>query len=119
MFNYIIQTSIVACACISVFSINAYAVKKEDPLRPPEYRLEKTNAGKSKTAKPRWYVNEILFSGERRVALVNGAVVIKGDRVNGARVIDIKPAYVVLEYKDKIIKARLKAVSVKNKVRKK
>lgn len=104
-------------ACIAVFSVNAYAVKKEDPLRPPEYKLETTSVGESKKAEPTWYVNEILFSGERRVAIVNDISVVKGDHVSGARVVDIKPDYVVLIYKNKTINARLRAVSVKKQVK--
>jgi MSHA biogenesis protein MshK len=38
----------------------------------------------------------ILFSPDRRLAIVNGRIVGIGDDVNGARIVDITPATVLL-----------------------
>ncbi|MDT8283772.1 MAG: hypothetical protein RQ982_13310, partial [Gammaproteobacteria bacterium] len=64
-----------------------------------------------------WQVNEILFSGERRVAIVNNVAVVIGDHINGAKIVDIKSGHVVLKYKDKTINARLKTMSVKKQLK--
>jgi len=114
--------SIVICTFAAVFSVNAYAVMKGDPLRPPEFKIETSDLTTEKKApakKKGFLVREILFSGKRRVAIVNNVAVSRGDVVSGARVIDIKPTHVVLNYKDKTIKARLRTVAVKKKARQK
>lgn len=115
MFKHIVKLSIVIYVFTAAFSANALVVQKEDPLRPPEYKVKKTTVVKGKDSKAvrGWYVNEIIFSGNRRIAIVNNVAVTKGDRVNGARVIDIKPEHVVLNYKDKTVTARLRVVPVK------
>jgi len=116
VFRHIPRLVMVVYVCTAMCAANALTVKKEDPLRPPEYRLTKASVGAGKKTVSGWYVNEILFSGLRRVAIVNNIAVSKGDRVNGARVVDIMPSHVVLEYKSKIIKTHLKMVSIKKKV---
>jgi hypothetical protein len=85
----------------------------EDPLRPPEYAPGEMGAGSKTSAEPAWLLNEILFSGGRRVAIINDVAVSVGDHVNGARVVDIKPEQVVLEYKNSQMNFKLHAVSVK------
>ena len=117
----LVKLSIVLSVIVSVIPANAYAVKSEDPLRPPEFKIKKVTpviTGKKAVSKPAgWLVREILFSGKRRVAIVNNVAVSKGDRINGAKVIDIKPRHVVLNYKDKTIKAPLRSVSVKTRAK--
>ena len=83
------------------------------PGRPPGYASIYGNNAKSIPSKPTWWVNEILFSGGRRVAIVNNVAVVIGDHVNGAKVVDIKPEHVVLRYKNGVINARLHTVLVK------
>ena len=117
MLKIVIQILLIVSACCVINVANAYVEKMEDPLRPPEYRSAKPSNSKA-VKKAVWYVNEILFSGERRVAIVNNVAVAIGDNINGARVVDIKPGYVVLKYKDSIIKSRLQTVSVKKQVKK-
>jgi hypothetical protein len=83
-----------------------------DPLRPPEYAPDyQKSAGAP--SKPSWWVSEILFSGGRRVAIINNVAVAVGDLINGARVVDIKPEHVVLKYKSGLINFRLHTTSVK------
>jgi hypothetical protein len=84
-----------------------------DPLRPPGYASIYSNNGKSASSKPTWWVNEILFSGGRRVAIVNNVAVAIGDHVSGAKVVDIKPEHVVLKYKNGLINAKLHTMLVK------
>ena len=121
MCKYLAQSLIAVYALTFVFSANAFVVKKEDPLRPPEYKLKKISVDKDKkSATPnRWVVRQILFSGNRRIAIVNNVAVAKGDRVGGARVVGIKSEHVILDYKDKMITARMSAVPVKKRLKKK
>ena len=116
MFKIVIQIFLIVSACCVINVANAYVEKMEDPLRPPEYRSAKPSNSKA-VKKAVWYVNEILFSGERRVAIVNNVAVGVGDSINGAWVVAIKPEHVVLKYKGKNITARMKMVSVKKKVK--
>ena len=118
MFKSALQLFLTICACFAFYIVNASAVNMEDPLRPPDYKLAATSKSQA-VKKTTWHVNEILFSGERRVAIVNNVAVAIGDRVNGARVSDIKPEHVVLKYKDKIINLRLKTMTVKKQVKQK
>ena len=121
MYKILTQILIAVYAFTFVFSANAFVVKKEDPLRPPEYKLKKSSVDISKksAAPTRWVVRQILFSGDRRIAIVNNVAVAKGDRVNGARVVGIKSEHVILDYKDKMITARMSTVPVKKKLKKK
>lgn len=116
MFKPVLQVCLLMIACFVTNAANAYVVKMGDPLRPPEYKVVKPSASHG-VQKITWAVNEILFSSERRVAIVNNVAVVIGDSINGARVVDIKPGHVVLEYKDKIIKPRLKTLSVKKQLK--
>ena len=98
----------------------AAVAQKEDPLRPPEFRIKevtKTVAGVKVKKEPTWLVREIIYSGERRVAIVNNVAVSSGDTIHGARVMDIKPEHVLLRYKDKTFKSRLRSVTVKKKAK--
>lgn len=117
MFKSVLQVCLLMLTCLVTYAANAYVVKMGDPLRPPEYKVVKPSNSYG-VKKPAWQVNEILFSGKRRVAIVNNVAVAIGDNINGARVVDIKPGYVVLKYKASIIKSRLQTVSVKKQVKK-
>lgn len=91
------------------------AASMGDPLRPPEYVAVDAASGMKHASEPSWRVNEILFSGTRRVAIVNGVAVVVGDRVSGARVLNIEPTQVILVHKNKKITARLKTLITKTK----
>lgn len=113
MFKPIKKSALLVCAYALACAANAYAVGMGDPLRPPEYRSKGDVASAVAIAKPQWHVNEILFSGTRRVAVINDRVIAIGDHINGAKVVDIMPEHVVLQYKNSFINARLRSVSVK------
>ncbi|MDA3868515.1 MAG: hypothetical protein PF589_00895 [Gammaproteobacteria bacterium] len=113
MFKPIKKFTLLACTYALACTANAYATGMGDPLRPPEYQSKADVASAVAIAKPQWHVNEILFSGARRIAVINDRVVAIGDHINGAKVVDIKPERVVLQYKNSFINARLKSVLVK------
>lgn len=113
MFSYSKKISLFFSVLCLVTAAQTYAAGMGDPLRPPEFTPGQAGGNESARSEPVWQVNEILFSGGRRIAVVNDTAVAVGDRINGARVVDIKPALVVLEYKNALINARLHVVSVK------
>jgi hypothetical protein len=64
----------------------------DDPTRPPLGHPVNTNSGaKKKISGPRWILNSTLVSPQRRSAVINDQVVAKGDRVDGAVVVEIEP----------------------------
>lgn len=93
---------------------SCFAVSLGDPFRPPSYSnsivLPKD---KNKT----WYVNEILASEGRRIAIVNDRTVTTGDTVDEAKVIDITSERVTLKYKNRNIYLPLTRVQVKRLVK--
>ncbi|MDT8452954.1 MAG: hypothetical protein RQ936_09465 [Gammaproteobacteria bacterium] len=113
VFKPVKKLALLVCTYALACAANAYAVDMGDPLRPPEYRSKGNVTSAVAIAKPQWHVNEILFSGTRRVAVINDRVLAIGDHTNGAKVFDIKPGHVVLEYQNSFINAYLKSVSVK------
>ena len=76
----------------------------DDPTRPPGHRLVLPGG---KAAGPSWHVNAIRIGEQQRSAIVNGRRVTLGDRIDGARVIDIQPSHVRLRYKQQDIAVRL------------
>jgi len=59
-------------------------------------------------AVPRYQVNTIIVSADRRVAIVNGQRVVVGGSVNGAKVISIEKTHLILEKNGKHVTATLK-----------
>lgn len=72
-----------------------------DPTRP--YTARELTAATA----PRFVVNAIIISSERRVAIVNGRRVGVGDRVGNATVIAIEKERMILELNGKRISAGL------------
>jgi hypothetical protein len=83
----------------------------EDPTRPPRASVapQKDQAAKVATSatKKTWSLDSILIAKERRIAVINGVIVKKGKRVNGARVVSIKKSSVTLYKKGKYFKLSL------------
>lgn len=73
-----------------------------DPTRPYEASAVAT------TASPRFSVNAIIVSADRRVAIVNGRRVGIGGSIDGATVISIDKDQLVLTRNGKRITARLR-----------
>jgi MSHA biogenesis protein MshK len=113
VFRHTHKFFLVVVMCLLTSMLPALASGMGDPLRPPGYATSYGNNGGSALSKPTWWVSEILFSGGRRIAIVNNVAVAIGDHVNGAKVVDIKPEHVVLKYKNGLINARLHTLLVK------
>ncbi len=67
----------------------------EDPTRPPNVTTM-ASASPQKIQRPRWILTSTLISAQRRTAVINDTVVSHGDRINGAKVINIQPSMVRL-----------------------
>lgn len=83
-----------------------------DPTRPPGV----SSAKPAGPAKPRWVLNSTLIAPQRRVAIINGQRVVRGDKVNGATVIGIDAGGVLLrknghDFRIYLLPRRLKKVS--------
>jgi hypothetical protein len=85
-----------------------------DPTR-PSY-LPPATQGSPKEHAPAWRVESIIVSAGRRLAVVNGRVVGVNDQVAGARILEILPYEVRLEYQGEIRHISLVPTRVKRPV---
>lgn len=83
-----------------------------DPMQPPNMRGSSIkNISQNKIAK--WRLTSILIGQKRRHAMINGKILSIGEKVNGAKLIDIQPAVVTLNFKNKNIIIKLLPTIVK------
>ncbi|HEX7029427.1 MAG TPA: hypothetical protein VF254_02435 [Gammaproteobacteria bacterium] len=99
---------------VALWLATAGAVAGElgDPTR-PSYLAGAPVKKASAPAAPSWRVESIIVSSGRRLAVVNGRVVGVNDRVDAARVVEILPYEVRLEYKGEIRRISLVPTRVK------
>lgn len=88
-----------------------------DPTRPAEYRPETPVVQETPGESNDWKVTAIRIAGGDRTAIVNGVIVRAGDKVGAAKVLEIQPLAVVLDYDNKKIAVRLFADVVRKKLR--
>ena len=91
-----------------------------DPMRPPPYAMKKfwlEKNGNQKTSIPvakkqqqaqPWVLSSILYSGQRKHAIINDKLVRQGDLIKGARLVRLRPDSVQLNAKGKIINLSLR-----------
>ena len=80
----------------SLFVVMPVQAELADPTRPPNMKSMAKGVTK-KQNRPRWVLSSTLVSTSRRSAVINDKVVVVGDRVNGARVVSIRPSSVRLQ----------------------
>jgi MSHA biogenesis protein MshK len=80
-----------------------------DPTRPPAAVAAPATA----TSAPHWQISSILYSQQRRVAVVNGRLASEGDVVDGATVVAIRPDAVELLRHGRHFSVALKAGLIK------
>jgi hypothetical protein len=83
-----------------------------DPTRPPTRQVGKQVAAPVPGAS-QWHLSMTRVSGNDRLAVINDRLVSVGGRVDGARVLAIRPATVVLEKADGRFTVQLSGASVK------
>jgi len=81
-----------------------------DPMRPSHVAPESSG---TESRGPSWVVESIIVSPARRLATINGRVVGIDDWVGGARVTEILPYEVRLEYKGEVRHISLIPIRVK------
>jgi MSHA biogenesis protein MshK len=102
--------SLFVLVCLAVCA-GASRAELQDPTQPPAYQSARPVSGDPKT--PDLVVSSILVSPGRRVAVVNGHTVTRGDVVGDARVIEIRRDSVRLERAGRSFSLALVPVTVK------
>lgn len=111
MSDRLLRHAIVIAAASLLLSLPAESGELVDPTRPSHARAQtQTRVARA----PAWRVETIIVSPTRRLALINGRMVGIGDRVSGAKVIEILPYEVQLEYQGETRRISLVATQVKN-----
>ena len=85
----------------------AAATVLPDPTRPPEYRPQSLASRQLPKELVDWKVTAIRIAGEDRSAIINGNIVREGDSVGAARILEIQPVAVVLDYENRKLEVRL------------
>ena len=82
-----------------------------DPTRPADFMAENTEPvfieEIDTTDKINWKVTAIRISDKDRSAIVNGKLVRAGDNVGPAKILEIKPLSVVIDYENRKLILRL------------
>lgn len=84
----------------------------DDPTRPPGSRPS-IPKGSTHVKQRKWVLTSTLISRERRIATINGRIVVSGDVINGARVVEILPTLVTLRSKQRKIRINLLSGKIK------
>lgn len=85
-------------AVLLVLAIPGLALAQ--PLPDPTERTSMQRVATGNAVSTSWVLESTLVSADRRVAVINGNVVTVGDRVDGARVVEIGPFAVRLRTGD-------------------
>lgn len=105
-----------AAATLLLIGAAAHAAEQlVDPTRPSHLPPPASTVGATPRA-PSWRVESIIVSPGRRLAVINGRVVGVNDRVSGAKVLEILPYEVRLEYQGEIRAIALVATRIKRPV---
>ena len=89
-------------------SVSAVA-ELPDPTRPADYFIvpEVIEVYELPAELIDWYVTAIRINGNDRSAIINGQLVKEGQTIGPAKVLEIKPVSVVLDYEDRQVVVRL------------
>lgn len=89
-----------------------------DPTKPfgfdtqPELIIQERNISQEDIS---WNLTGIRIAKDSRSAILNGRVIREGDRVNGAQVMEIAPAWVIIEHEKQRIRLELLDINIKHK----
>ena len=77
------------------------AAELDDPTRPtalaPPPAVEQSTPAAAPAASPGWRLQQTLTAAGRRLAVINGVILKEGDRINGARLVQVRPGRATLE----------------------
>ena len=111
-------TVISVCMLSATVAIAANGLR--DPTRPADYQ-EGSAKGTTKdevqvdTTGTGWKLDSTLMAGNRKLAIINGVLVKKGDKVGNMVVVDIKPTKALLRVNNENVEVMLVQSSVKSK----
>ena len=92
-------------ALASIMILVPASGRAEEPLRDPTRPY--SAAQDARVASPRFVVNAIIISPQRRVAIVNGRRVAVGGSLDGATIVAIEKSQLILDVGGKRVTARL------------
>jgi MSHA biogenesis protein MshK len=78
-----------------------------DPTRPPTPSELAEWQGEPSSSREEWKLESVLIADSRRVAVINGRRAQVGERISGARVIDIQPTHVSIETEEETLRLRM------------
>lgn len=91
------RAGLAAAAMLAAFALDVGAEPAlGDPTRPTALHAAAPDAAAA-PAGPRWRLQSTLVADDRRLAVINGRTVSRGDRVDGAQVVEIGDGGVTLE----------------------
>jgi len=97
-------------------AMNLSAEQLPDPTKPfgydaePEMIIQEHNVQQDNIV---WRLNGIRIADQSRSAILNGKVVNVGDTVNGAKVVEIEPAWIIIEHEKQRIRLELLDINIK------
>jgi hypothetical protein len=104
---------------ISAYSLmwtsHGLAAALPDPTRPYQYGAQ-VEIEQVLDEKVQWRLSGIRINENKRSAILNGKLVKEGDKLDGAVVLEIKPAAVTLQQDDKRLVVRLLLSNIKQPV---
>lgn len=89
----------------------------QDPTRPPVFDGPAAASTAVKASAPRWRLSSTIVARDRRSAVINDQVVVAGDNIAGARVVEIEAAKVTLSANGKQIVLSLIEKDIKTPVK--
>ena len=109
MCNFMSRILYILCICnLALGPISSAVAGLSDPTRPADYSepaiMELYELPKELIE---WKVTVIRISANERSAVINGKLVRIGDEIGPARIIEINPGNVILDYEDKQVVVRL------------
>ena len=116
--TYVVVIILLALGFLGVGRL-ASAQELRDPMQPPPFALQKFRAAKlagkpktaeTKAAKPEQealQLTSILYSRDRKIAIINDQMLVVGDRIRGARLVKLTRATARLVHEGKVINLSL------------
>lgn len=101
-----VQFPILAAVIVCPLTALAQTDGLPDPTRPAEYR-EMTVAQDLPPEMVEWKVTAIRISENDRTAIVNGRIVRAGDTIGAAKLLEILPYQVILDYNNRKVAVKL------------
>ena len=86
---------------VSVFMLPSFYCLAADPTQPPGWLSGSSQKSAPAVSKKKLKLQQVLIREDSRLAVINNRLVKAGDRISGARVVEIKPGSVVVKISQK------------------